>query len=354
MKQVFHLITTICRGGAENQLLILVEEQIRQGFDVHIVYLKDLPELSRKFEDLGAEVHSKLAGAGFIRQPFLFRKLVSKKDAIVHAHLPRAELVAFLTPARFLMISSRHNAESFFPTAPKFISNWLSKIVSIRCRKIIAISEAVKKFMIENGEIANPQKITVVHYGFLRKDNQQSKQQSINSNAFRLGSISRLTYQKDIPTMLTAFRIVKKDIYTATLKIVGSGVLEPELKSIAQRLYLTESIEFLGRTDKITEFLSQLDVFIFTSRYEGFGLVLLEAMDACVPIVASRNSAIVEVLGSDFPGLCETSNAQDFAKKILKLRFQEYRNRILEIQKYRLSMFDSFSMSNKVRDVYSS
>lgn len=352
MTQIFHLITTISRGGAENQLLVLVEEQISQGFKVHVVFLKGAPELLEEFEALGAQVSTELADAYFMRQPFLFRKMVSRKNAIVHAHLPRAELVALLTPAWFVLIASRHNAEPFFPGAPKLVSRWLSKVASLRCRKVIAISEAVKEFLTIGREILNPRKIHVVHYGYKQKISPENRRKELKASLWRFGSISRLTKQKDIPTMLHALEIVRREIPDVTLSLVGSGILEPDLKLEVSQLGLEDAVQFLGRTDKIMEYLHQLDVFLLTSKYEGFGLVLLEAMDAGIPIVASRNSAIPEVLGVDFPGLCETSNDRDFAAKILKLRIPEYRSQVLQFQEKRLALFDASSMAKKVIQIY--
>jgi glycosyltransferase involved in cell wall biosynthesis len=116
---------------------------------------------------------------------------------------------------------------------------------------------------------------------------------------------------------------------------------------------LESSVHFLGRTSKITEFLSGLDVFILSSTYEGFGMVLLEAMDAGIPIVASRNSAIPEVLGTDFPGLCETGNHEDFSNKILMLNNPDYRDRVLHMQEARLASFGAQIMAQKISNIYS-
>jgi len=58
MKKILHIITTINRGGAENQLLVLAEQQIKEGYTVEIVYLKDLPALKEDFENLGVKVNN--------------------------------------------------------------------------------------------------------------------------------------------------------------------------------------------------------------------------------------------------------------------------------------------------------
>ena len=62
MKSVIHVITTISRGGAENQLKVLVREQIKSGYRVKVFYLKDTPELADTLEALGVKVDHRLFG----------------------------------------------------------------------------------------------------------------------------------------------------------------------------------------------------------------------------------------------------------------------------------------------------
>jgi glycosyltransferase involved in cell wall biosynthesis len=349
---VFHLITTINRGGAENQLLILVKEQIRQGFEVHVVYLKGEPELEADFLSSGALVHSELASLSPLMQPFKFRNLIRGKNAIVHAHLPRAELVALLTFTKFKFFTSRHNAEPFFPGAPRIVSNFLSRLVEMRSNKIIAISNAVKEFLLLRGEIVNSRKVEVVHYGYKSKLVRDLSKENSQRNIVKLGTISRLTDQKDIPTMLRAFLEYKAESPTSSLSILGAGPLESELKQLAKSLGLSESVNFLGRSSQIYDFLSELDAFILTSKYEGFGMVLLEAMDAGIPVIASRNSAIPEVLGDDFPGLSTTGNSKEFCHKINMLNDPVYRELILNKQSVRLQLFGAEAMSQKISQTY--
>ena len=352
MRTIFHLITTINRGGAENQLLVLASEQIKCGFDVHVAYLKGEPELKADFESSGVIVHDDLATTSVIFQPLRFRKLLNKRNVIVHAHLPRAELVAFFTLAKFKFFASRHNAEPFFPGAPKNLSNLLSKMVEIRSIKIIAISNAVKDFLLERGEIARRVKVEVVHYGYSRHFTGAIPQENINRTNIKWGTISRLTDQKDIPTMLRAFSKFREVAPDSNLSILGAGPLEVELNALTKSMNLDQSVQFLGRSSRIYNFLAGLDVFILTSKYEGFGMVLLEAMDAGIPIVASGNSAIPEVLGISFPGLCTTGDSNDFYEKIIELSNTAYRKRILELQTIQLNIFRADLMSQKISEIY--
>jgi spore germination protein GerM len=77
-------------------------------------------------------------------------------------------------------------------------------------------------------------------------------------------------------------------------------------------------------------------------------------MDVGIPIVASRNSAIPEVLGFEFPNLCETGNSTDFSNKLNLLNDFKYREGIKIIQEDRLALFSSTVMSQKISQIYSS
>jgi glycosyltransferase involved in cell wall biosynthesis len=352
LKTVFHIITTINRGGAENQLLVLVREQIKLGLNVHIIYLKGEPELEFEYAQMGAKVHHDIALKHPILQPLALRKILGKSNPIVHAHLPRAELVSLFCTASFKLITSRHNAEPFYPGAPKFISNFLSRLVELRSIRIIAISEAVKTFLLDRGEIRNDKRVEVVLYGYQKQSPKNDSSHDSNPSIRRIGTISRLADQKDIPTMLQAFKDFRNKHPEATLSILGAGPLEANLKELARQMNLEGSVTFSGRSSKIFEFLLDLDAFILTSKYEGFGMVLLEAMDSGLPIVASNNSAIPEVLGADFAGLCTTGNSSDFASKLDKLCDPKFRESILSQQELRLQLFDSGKMCKKISAIY--
>jgi glycosyltransferase involved in cell wall biosynthesis len=352
VKKVYHLITTILRGGAENQLLVVVKEQVMQGLEVHIVYLKGAAELEQELISAGASVHHELVGKTPLFQPWHMMRLVAGERIILHAHLPRAELVGLATIGNFQFIATRHNAESFFPGVPEFLSRFLSRLVEYRADKIIAISDSVKKFLLNSGEVKNEENIEIVYYGYFPEVDAKQLKSNLQFNLLRLGTISRLAPQKDLPTMIRAFHSYNIQNPNSTLSILGAGPLESELNHFVETLNLKSKVEFLGRSSFTRDFLLSLDVFVLTSLYEGFGMVLFEAMDAGIPIVASRNSAIPEVLGEDFPGLCTTGDSDDFLHKINALKEPKYRSLVLDIQEERLRMFSANSMSEKLITLY--
>lgn len=352
MKPILHIITTISRGGAENQLLILAGEQVASDEKVSIIYLKDSPDLEEDFTDLGVEVISQFANLNPLRQSILIRKYLSNQDVIIHAHLPRAELIARLSVDQQIFVVSRHNAEPFFPGAPKIFSIILSRFVTRRANLCIAISKAVQNYLQKAREISPKTLSAVVLYGYQKKRILKSRSLSDAITNFHIGTIARLVPQKDYPTLLRAFALIIENIPQATLSIVGSGPLEIELKKLADELGISNKIDWIGRRSDIDNFLQNIDLFLLTSAYEGFGLVLLEAMANRVPIIAAKNSAIPEVIG-DFPEtLFETGNYLDLSEKIESSLTMVSRNEIVDRQINRLQEFDAREMSNRILVLY--
>jgi glycosyltransferase involved in cell wall biosynthesis len=349
MKSVTHVITTIELGGAEKQLLILAKQQIQMGLNVSIIYLKGEPDLADQFKKMGVQNLISLEGFSFAQQFFKLKPLLGQ-EMNVHAHLPRAELlVALSANSDSRVIVSRHNAEQFFPGAPKFVSRLLSNFVVSRSFTVIAISAAVLDFLTKKGEVKADEKIRVIYYGS-STDSQSSVEYSGPTKT--LGTVARLTEQKDYRTLLHAFRLFLKDNPGYILQVIGVGHLEETLKNLAIDLGISKNVQWLGKVPEPSQHIATWDLFILTSLYEGFGLVLLESMALEVPIVASGNSAIYEVLGHDYVGLARTSDPEDFARKMHSLLNVDNRLHAQQQMKVSFKRFQPDLMAKNVCELY--
>jgi glycosyltransferase involved in cell wall biosynthesis len=360
-KKVTHLITTIERGGAEKQLLTLASEQVQSGLNVVVLYLKGKPDLRNEFEAAGVEVNNLLVEKSFLKQIFLLSKYLRKNPSPVHAHLPQSELLAAIVVRDKYFVFSRHNAEPFWPSGPRIISNLLSKYVCKRASQGIAISNAVKSYLIKRGEIPNGYKIDVVYYGF-QKDilinsvgmNLMTNLMNGHSSNYKIGTIGRLVPQKDYPTLLSAFSSVLKSVPNIDLYVVGEGYLQKDLIELSKSLGIKDQVHWIGKTEYIKEFLSKIDLFILPSKYEGFGLVLLEAMVAKKPVIAANNSAIPEVLGKSYEGLFSTGDVNALAQKIKTvINDDNFSEKLVQSYVSQLNLFDPSEMNRNIKNVYS-
>ena len=361
IKKIIHIITTIERGGAEIQLLTLAQKQIEGKNEVEIFYLKGKPELADNFRELGIFVNSTLANKSLIIQIYLFRRYIHKNNFLVHAHLPQAELVAASACKNKRFVITRHNYEPFWPNKPRIISILLSRYTSNRAASIITISNAIREYSLACKEISKKVNISVVYYGFAIKNSIVTDKSQIihpeleNYNTLKIGTIGRLVPGKNYFTMLSAIGLIVKRIPEVKFFIVGTGKSGTELKKLCKQMQIESNVIWLGKTAYVQEFLRKIDLFIFASNGEGFGLSLLEAMQANKPILAPNNSAIPEVLGVEYPGLYPTGDYKFLADKILYVNSESKSiNELTAGYKSQLKLFNSEIMADRISHVYES
>lgn len=357
--QIVHVITTIERGGAENQLLILAREQIKLGFNVEIWFLKGRPELKEELESCGAVVNGQLVGKPFIFQATYFRKYLRKipKMHFLHAHLPQAELLASLAlnkNSRFII--TRHFGGQFMPKGLPIVSAILSQFATRKAIKVIAISDSVREIIIEKHEITHPEKIVKIYYGFDAQEFTKSiedRKSTESTGKIVIGTVARLSIEKNLKTLIQAFGLLA-NTQNSELRIVGTGPLEIELRKLSSDLGVQDRVTFLGKRRDIPEIMRTFDIFVLPSLFEGFGMVLLEAMAVGRRIVVANNSAMVEVIGTNGAGIFfETLSAEDLAKSI-KQSLNIDLELMLKAQKERLNQFSAAGMADDVVKLYES
>ena len=202
--------------------------------------------------------------------------------------------------------------------------------------------------------------LKTIYYGFEKIEQLDTKalaeikdQLTVKPSVLRVGSIGRLVRQKDYPTLLRAMKQVIDSGIDTELFIVGEGMEKNNLAELTLELGIHERVHWLGRTPFVNEFLSQLDLFVLPSIYEGFGLVLLEAMQANKPILATNNSSIPEVLGDYYIGLFETSNVEKLSGLIKKVLLEDaFAKQLVSNYTNRLDIFKPEVMAEKLLHVY--
>ena len=313
---ILHVITTLNRGGAEFQLLALVGEQIRLGNRVSIVGLKGKNELEELFLQSGALVHPEVNERNILTVPRKLKMLITKHDIdIVHAHLPRAEIMAVFSVGLTPLVVTRHNSEAFFPGAPRLLSRCLSLWVEKRASAIIFISESAKKFALNLGEVVNESIHHVIHYGTAAM--KALSREFLPSKPLKILTVGRLVQQKDLLTQIKALNKLPRGLYE--LSIYGEGKLRQSLQASIDEFGLEKWICLKGNTSEMRKIYKEHDVFILSSLYEGFGLVLLEAMEAGIPIIASNIPTSREILGEKFQHYFMPGDVEQLADRISEL-----------------------------------
>jgi glycosyltransferase involved in cell wall biosynthesis len=363
--RVLHVITGIDRGGAEGHLLELVRHQRAAGMTVAVAYLRGQGYFSAALRELGAEVHAlRLSVYGDPRPVFRLRRLLMRTGFdLVHAHLPPAELyarVALLGFDSLPVVITKHNDERFSPgPGQRLLGRWVGR----RAWHVIAISDAVRRYMAGPALGLDPSRLSTIHYGIdaapfdeVRAPEVAAIRRSwgLGDDALALGFVGRLVEQKDLDTLLRAFALCAARCAEARLIVVGRGPLETRLKQLAQDLAITDRVVWPGFREDIAAVMQAFDIFALSSKYEGLGLVLLEAMAARRPVVATRVSAIPEVVADGETGiLVGPRDHEAMAAAFERLRDEALRVQLGEAGRRRvLRSFTLERMCRATDDVY--
>lgn len=295
-------------SGSEGHLLALLPALRAAGIDARFLGLdvpgSDAPRFYERLGELGVP-HSRVR-CGHDVSPRLARDVIravrTERPDLLHTHLVHADVYGSIAASatRTPLVSSRHNDDRYLLGPFRHVDRAFAR----RARKLIAISDSVRLFLEAAGH--DPAKLTTIHYGLDELPAEPSvptpEQAGIPAGAPLAVAVGRLIEQKDHATLLRAFAEVHATVPEARLAILGSGPLEQETRALVAQLGLDGVISLPGRT-AIGNWLERADVFVHTSRWEGFGIVLLEAMLASLPIVATSVSAVPEVVADGETGV---------------------------------------------------
>lgn len=127
----------------------------------------------------------------------------------------------------------------------------------------------------------------------------------LDPEAWIIGNVGRLHPDKDQATLLRAFAIAKPNLpKNSQLAIMGKGRLAEQLRGLAKELAIAENVLFLGQVDQARRYFKAFDLFALSSNKEPFGMVLLEAMAASIPLICSDcggGREVVKDVGILFP-----------------------------------------------------
>lgn len=276
-------------GGSERHLLTLLPALAERGFDVGFVGLDDPSWDAADFYGALTVPSLRLRSPRDV-DPLLLARLVRVLHAdVVHTHLVHADLyggvAAKLRGTR--LVSTKHNDDPFRRGPFRHVERQLLRMAD----RIVTITDALRDFTIEHAG-ARESKVQTIHYGLdgLPEPWGENPRDEVPRDVPVLLSTSRLVRQKGIDV---AIRAVPDD---AVLVVLGEGPERPALESLARELGVADRVFLLGRVPDVAAWLRRATVYVQPARWEGFGLGVLEAMHAGLPVVASRVSSLPELV----------------------------------------------------------
>jgi glycosyltransferase involved in cell wall biosynthesis len=189
---------------------------------------------------------------------------------------------------------------------PNRVLRWLDRLFTNRADGVLAVSGYVRDDLVANG--AERSRIQVIHNGmdldaFDRLQAQPPEQLGAAAGELLIGCVGNLQPIKGHEYLVRAMPIIARSFPSARLIIVGEGAEKQRLMDLAKALGVERAVTMAGFRTDVPAIMRQIDLCVQPSLQEAFGIVLLEAMAAGRPVVASNVEGIPEIVIDGITGL---------------------------------------------------
>lgn len=322
---ILYVITGLSGGGAEKVVVELADKMHDLGHSVKIAYLKGNVIVKPQNDEVDL-IYLGLESLKDIKKSYKnYRELILNFcPNVVHSHMVHANIFARVSRkftavpklictahsnnegGRLRMLAYRltHNMCEIMTNVSSSASRNFEKLGAVPYGKIKTIYNGIdlkkyKKKHVSNSKIKSELLITINQPIFL--------------------AIGRFHDAKDYPNLITAFSLLirKSDPkYLPRLLIAGDGEKRSEIEKQIFDLGLQSNITLLGRRNDIVDLMSIASFFVLSSSFEGFGLVVAEAMACETFVVATDCGGVKEVMGG-YGLIVPPKNSEDLAQKLL-------------------------------------
>lgn len=224
-----------------------------------------------------------------------------------------------------------------------FLANFfLKKIIGFlynQANTLVCVSKSLGQDLSKTFKIKK--RISVIYNGYSNLKSRQKVPEKPLKKSYTIITVARLVEQKDHQTLIKAFRLVQEKLPNTKLLIASDGPLKQDLMKLVSRLGLSRKISFLGWVKDISPYLKKSDIFVLSSKREGFGYVLIEAMSYGKPIISTNTPyGPSEILDNGKYGILVPMGDEEAMKKaILKLltdkkKYHYYAKKAFERSKF--------------------
>ena len=352
--KVLHIIPNFGTGGAERFVVDLLENTDRKKFDVAAVSLYGetgtILEKEIRSKNLKVYYLDKHRGLDLSMIPKLYRLIKHCRPDVVHSH--RYVLRYALWPSIFCHVPVR--VHTFHSIAQKEV-DWVGKLI----HKIaftfggvvpVSISEEVADSvrLVYGAKLQSP----VIYNGIDTKRFACSncKEEEQEGGEIILLHVGRFSPSKNHKLLIEAFSYALNQNPNLRLWLVGDGELRPSIEEMVQKLGLGDRIRFLGTRSDIPKLMACCDIFVLSSKWEGFGLVIAEAMAAGKPVVATSVGGVPELVENGLTGLLVPPDDANALAEALLLLAKDPELRQVMGQNGQKKAIDCFDISRTARE----
>jgi glycosyltransferase involved in cell wall biosynthesis len=353
-------------GGLEMYTLQTVKQLLKRNIDAELLCYPN-SQIHKEALKSGIKVHASYFKNYFHpSETFAISKLIkqSKYDII---HCGASKDLWLITPALFIssektpLLLSKHMGSYIVK------KDLLHKCIYKRVTAALAISNVIAKNLVDTTPLPK-EKIILLHNGIetsvfdpAKTDHQKVRNEfSINDDELLIGMIARFSPGKGHEEFLHAAKILLNKKHKLQFIIVGApskgeDLYAEKIKSLANKLGISNKIIFAGFRKDTPEVLAAMDIFVFPSHAEAFGIALAEALSMGKPSVCSNSDGVLDIAVDGVTSyLFEKQNWNDLADKIEMLVISPAKRNELGItsRKRAVEVFDIEVFTDKLISIY--
>jgi glycosyltransferase involved in cell wall biosynthesis len=306
--KIAYIVTTASPiGGAQIHVRDLAGAAAAQGHSPSVItsgsgtFIEDLRGLGipvRVLRHLGVPIHP-LRDLRALRE--IHAALVELRPDLIAAHSSKAGILGRLAgrSLRVPVVFTVHGW-AFTPGVPPLqaaVYRQAERLVAPLATKFITVSEYDRQLGLA-ARIAGADRMVTVHNGM--PDIAEDRRADPGRVPVRLVMVARFGAQKDHATLFRALAQLRDHRWE--LHLVGEGPLMGEMQSLARELGVAERVQFLGQRNDVDRILSQSQISLLVTNWEGFPLSILEAMRAGLPVIASSVGGVSESVTEEETG----------------------------------------------------
>lgn len=306
--RVLHVINGEYYSGAERVQDLLAQSLPKLGVEVGFACVKSGQFAERRNSQDTPLFNVPMRGRFDFRTAFRLARIVRNNGYdLLHAHTPRTLLIATITGLLTKLPVVYHVHSPAAADSTKWLNNRINALTEWFCMMwvsaAIPVSESLGRRTIASG--FSPEMVHVVKNGVPARPVRPARSKS--EKEWTIGTVALFRPRKGTEVLLDAIAELRKQGLPVRFRAVGPFETEgygKELKDRAERLGITDVVDWTGFTSDVDAELVKMDLFVLPSLFgEGLPMVVIEAMSAGVPVIASRVEGIPEAIREGVDGL---------------------------------------------------
>ncbi len=342
--KILFVMPTLKKDGAEVQISNLIS--YFEKFTIDIFTFDLYKEGNSILNDLGdVEIYTKDGSTNL----YALKKIIDSKDYdIVHSHLPKADFYVGLLKVfskkfkHLITVHAQYGDRAGESKLKYLIFNVFWKLILNNSDGVIAISKKIENWLTNERGIKK-NKISTIHYGIkIKERNKRTKSNNV------IGTAARFLPWKGWSQVIETAAILRDLNLDFKLILAGSDDedYKKKLENMVKNNNLDSYVYFENHYENIDNFFAKIDLFLFLTESEGFGLIVLEAIENNIPVICSNIEPLSEFVDNTYHTLVDRENTKEIANFVKNIMEDNELSKQIQLkQKHKIKKDFSLSLS---------